>query len=261
MKCRELAQELKAMSKTEINPETTCDRFKSPGEDEEISKVAVSMFATPEVIKNAKAWGANFLIVHEPTYYNHLDTGEKVLETAKLKEKLILDSKIAIFRYHDYAHGCSPDLIAEGQLKYLGLPGKFSAGKYFAVNCFELETEITALSLAREIEKNLGVKHVRIAGNPQAKGVKIGCLFGTPGHVTEALEENDFVITGEICEWETGEIARDYAQLGFNKALLVLGHIGSERAGMMLLAERIKENHPEIETRYFECGEVYSYTD
>ena len=40
-----------------------------------------------------------------------------------------------------------------------------------------------------------------------------------------------------------------------------MGHIGSERAGMMYLAEVISEKHPELNVKYIECGEVYSYAD
>ena len=258
MKCIELFNELKSMAVIPVDETKTCDTFKSGDPESEIIKVATSMFATPDVIRNAAEWGANLLIVHEPTYYNHMDN--KVdFPTAKEKEKLIAEKGLTIFRFHDYAHSFEPDLICEGELTYLDLPGQFKKGKFLATNNYILDDEISALELAQTIEKNLGLKNVRIAGNPNAVGRKISCSFGTPGHLEESLMENDFVLTGEICEWGLGEMARDYAQLGYNKAIIVMGHIGSERGGMMLLAERINELHPEIETKYFECGEVYSY--
>jgi hypothetical protein len=40
-----------------------------------------------------------------------------------------------------------------------------------------------------------------------------------------------------------------------------MGHIGSERDGMRLLAKRLSEAHKDFETKYIECGEVYTYTD
>ena len=108
--------------------------------------------------------------------------------------------------------------------------------------------------------KSLTEQQESIAGCTD-KGNRISCCFGASGHVAEELTGNDFVLTGEICEWETAEIARDYAQLGYNKVILVMGHIGSERAGVMYLAEMIKEKHSELTVKYIECGEVYSYTD
>ena len=68
------------------------------------------------------------------------------------------------------------------------------------------------------------------------------------------------VLTGETCEWMVAEYARDAAALGFNKSLIVMGHIGSEIDGMRLLADRIKKSYPIFETKYIECEEVYTYT-
>lgn len=152
-------------------------------------------------------------------------------------------------------------LIYDGEIKYSGLKGKKLLKGIFAVTDLLLDEPMTAKELAAKLEKNLNIKHIKIAGCPDKKGSRIGCCFGTPGHIAEQLENNDFVLTGEICEWELGEMARDYAQLGYNKAILVMGHIGSERAGMMLLCDILKEKHPELNPLYIECGEVYSYTD
>ena len=69
----------------------------------------------------------------------------------------------------------------------------------------------------------------------------------------------EIVLTGEACEWKLGEYARDAAALGFNKTLIVMGHIGSERDGMRLLTHRLQERHADLDIRYFECGEVYQY--
>ena len=180
---------------------------------------------------------------------------------AKEKTKLLEENNLTVFRFHDYAHSMSPDLIYEGEIVFSKLKGKCVKGKYFAVNNFFLDEEMTALELAKLLEENLGIKHIKIAGCRDKKGKNISCCFGTPGHVAEELEENDIVLTGEICEWQLGEIARDYAQLEYNKAILVMGHIGSERAGMMLLTEKLEKMIPEIPVKYFECGEIYTYTD
>ena len=57
------------------------------------------------------------------------------------------------------------------------------------------------------------------------------------------------------------EHARDAAQMGYHKAILVLGHIGSERDGMKYAAQILKQRQPQLDVRYFECGEVYTYSD
>ena len=117
---------------------------------------------------------------------------------------------------------------------------------------------MTASELADALEKNYGINHIRVIGATDKKGRYISCCFGTPGHVIDELSETDFVLTGEVCEWREGEAARDMAEMGYNKALLVMGHIGSEREGMKLLAKRLDEKFADFETTYIECGEVYS---
>ena len=81
-----------------------------------------------------------------------------------------------------------------------------------------------------------------------------------PGGVFEELRdpEIEVVLTGECCEWMLGEYARDAGQLGMKKTLMIIGHIPSEKEGMRLLADLMKEKLPQIETKYFECGEVCS---
>ena len=40
-----------------------------------------------------------------------------------------------------------------------------------------------------------------------------------------------------------------------------MGHVGSERAGMVHTADLLSEMLPEVEVKYFEGGEVFTYTD
>ncbi len=243
-------------------PSKTCDTLKAGDPNKEIKKVAITMFATVDTVKKAKEWGADMLIVHEPTYYDHYEEIQELPVVAQ-KRKLIENSGITIYRYHDYMHGRSVDQIPEGELYYLGLKGKVEKTPYSASYMFTSDTPITALELANKMEKELGIKRVRIAGSRDKKSTKIALCFGTPGGVFELLcDENvEMVLTGEACEWKLAEYARDADALGMNKTLIVMGHIGSERDGMRLLAKRISEKYTELEACYIECGEVYTYTD
>ena len=127
----------------------------------------------------------------------------------------------------------------------------------------ELGRAMTPRQLAAHIERETGIAHIRVCGAADVPCTRVTGMFGTPGGVFEELksEKSEIVMTGEACEWMLGEYARDAAQLGHKKALLILGHIGSERDGMRYLADELKRAHPEIPCAYFECGEVYTYTD
>ena len=87
----------------------------------------------------------------------------------------------------------------------------------------------------------------------------ISLCLGTPRGVFEELQdpEVDVVLVGESCEWALGEYARDAAALGFRKALMIIGHNPSEKGGMILLSEMLSREIPSLETKYFDCGEVY----
>lgn len=272
MKIRDFIQEV--FDWTDNDPshyENTCDTLKAGDPEAELgSRVAVTMFATPDVIRDAAAWGAKLIIVHEPTFYDHLDSKEHfesqtgfVREILEKKKKLIEDCGVTIYRYHDHPHCRVPDMISEGETKYAGLKGTWSKGKYYAVNRLDLDEPMSVKQVAATLEKNLNIARVRICGCAADDFMvkKIGLCFGTPGHLQQELEECDIVLTGEICEWSQGEFARDCTGLGIPKAILVMGHTCSEREGMRLLAELIPQHWQGIETMYFESGDSYAYAD
>jgi putative NIF3 family GTP cyclohydrolase 1 type 2 len=209
-----------------------------------------------------KEWGADLLIVHEPTYYSHMDRiSNDPVSQAKLA--LVEESGLVIYRYHDHMHFRDIDLITEGELHHLGLEGTVQKTPYKASYILKLQVPVTARELARRMEKELHIAHVRMVGSLDASVTRIAACFGTPQGVFELMKHEDIelVLTGEACEWQLGEYARDAAALGLHKAMIVMGHIGSERDGMRLLAERLQERYDSFETKYFECGEVYEYLD
>ena len=242
-------------------PEVTCDTVKAGDPEKEIQKVAVTMFPTIKTIREANAWGADMLIVHEPTYYDHMEMGKET-EVSRIKREMIDESGMVIFRFHDRMHAAAPDGIAEGQLHYLGITGKIERTPYFASYIMTLDKELTALELGLLIEKRLGIKKVRIAGERNKPIKTLALCFGSPGGVFELISDPkiDSMLIGEVCEWKVCEYTRDACELGINKSLIAMGHVGSERYGMRLLCGKLANKHPDIEFKYFENEEAYSYT-
>ena len=101
MKISDLFNEMIAYFGKLEEGELTCDTYKAGNPDNEITGVGISMFATPEVIKECVNQNINFLIVHEPIFYNHWDD-HIPNKLAEEKKKFIEDSGITIARYHDY---------------------------------------------------------------------------------------------------------------------------------------------------------------
>lgn len=229
-----------------------------------MTRLAVAMFGSADVFRAAMDWGAQMLLVHEPIYYTHSDrvAPDDPDPVIARKRALVRESGMTVVRFHDHAHHHTPDVICEGELEAMALPGRFEKGPYYAVNRYTLDVPMTAGALAAHLEKALEIGHIRVIGNADTPFTKLSCCFGTPGHLRDEMKNGrEVILAGEIAEWSDGEYFRDAAVLGMPVAVLVMGHIGSERDGMKLTAKRLAARFPSLSVRYFECGEVYGYPD
>ncbi len=256
MKIAELIGDLKRWNAISVDESDTCDTVKSGNVEKEVHKVAIAMFGTIDVLRQVNDWGADFLIVHEPLYYDHMDHIHDYI-VIKDKQQIIEESGLTIFRFHDYPHKMAPDMICAGEIKWAELEGEIGKRVRRGISEFTLKEPLTAGELADKLEENLHIEHIRVAGCIDKKGSKIACCFGSPGELYDLYEDYDYVIAGEISEWRDAEMARDAAALGYNKAILVLGHETSERAGMMYMKELCRKEYPDLEFEYFESGSVF----
>jgi len=221
----------------------TVDTFKAGNPETRVTGIAVTMMATLDVLQRAAAKGQNLIITHEPTFYNHLDRPEGMEENdAVWKEKRAFIEKngLVVWRFHDHWHMRKPDGILAGMVKALGWE-KFQSAEnphLFIV------PEITLEKLAADVARQLNTPVLRVVGNPETKVTKLALSPGSAGfeRETQALEmENvEVLLVGETREWETVEYAADAATEGRRKALIVIGHVPSEQAGMEECASWLK---------------------
>jgi putative NIF3 family GTP cyclohydrolase 1 type 2 len=213
----------------------TVDTFKAGNPDTPVTGIAVTMMATMDVLERAAANHENFVITHEPTFYNHLDVPEEMPQSDPVwaeKRAFIEKHNMVVWRFHDHWHERKPDGILVGMVHVLGWE-KYQRKDFpygFAL------PETTLAKLAQETATKLGSSVLRVVGNPDMKVTKIALSPGAAGFVTEthALERDDVevLMLGETREWETVEYAADAVTEGKRKALIVIGHIPSEQAGM-----------------------------
>lgn len=261
MKACELMNELFALAPNG-NYENTCDTCKAGDPQREVRRVAVTMFPTVDVIRQAAWWGADLLIVHEPLYFNHMDVhSDEQVETEK--RRLLEETGMTVYRYHDHPHNASSDMIAAGFWEKLALPGKTIWNRRFDLAEVELDAPVTPLLLAKRIEEKLGLRHVRVSGAVNASCTRVMSVLGAPGNCLDLLREPgcQILIGGEVSEWAMGEYVRDAAALGHKKALITLGHAGSEGAGMEYVRNLIAARYSDLPCRYLDCGEVFHYTE
>jgi putative NIF3 family GTP cyclohydrolase 1 type 2 len=239
---RELVAEIQKQVGVDWQKETV-DTFKAGNPDTPVTGVAVTMMATMDVLQRASAKGLNFIITHEPTFYAHLDAPEGIAESDPVwaeKRTFIQKHGLVVWRFHDHWHMRTPDGIEAGMIHALGWE-KFQSptNQYLFVL-----PETTLADLARQVARKLNSAVVRVVGDRNLKVTKIGFSPGAAGsqREIEALEQDNVqvLLVGETREWETVEYADDAVSQGRKKALIVIGHIPSEQAGMEECARWLK---------------------
>ena len=99
-------------------------------------------------------------------------------------------------------------------------------------------------NFAERLKIDMDLKNIRLIGNPEMQFEKLAFMAGAPGgqgHIQMlANEEVEVLIAGEAPEWETYLYANDAVSLEKNKAVIFLGHIKSEEAGMEYCAEWLR---------------------
>jgi len=213
----------------------TVDTFKAGNPDTRVTGIAVTMMATMDVLRRAAAKGEKLVTTNEPTFYNHLDRPQGMEENdAVWKEKRAFIDKngLVVWRFHDHWHLRKPDGILAGMVHALGWE------KYQSAENPHLFTvpETTLEKLAADVAKRLDTPVMRAVGNPEMKVTKLALSPGSAGfeRETQALEMDnvEVLLVGETREWETVEYAADAVSEGKRKALIVIGHVPSEQAGM-----------------------------
>jgi len=217
----------------------TVDTFKAGNPESKVKGIAVCMFADMQTLQKAVNMNCNFIITHEPVFYNHLDeTAGYTSDPVFLEKKTFIEKhKLVIFRFHDHIHRTSPDGIYEGMLNKLNW-------KDYVVNERQTHFEFPETNLAdfaKDLKEKLGLKSIRVIGNPTMKFTKVGLAVGAPGgqtHIKMLSQPNvELMVAGAAPEWETYLYANDAVSQGKNKAVIFLGHIKSEEAGMEYCAE------------------------
>ena len=237
----------------------TVDRIIAGSPDTPVKGVATTMMATLDVMKRAVAAGANMIVTHEPTFYSHPDTIDQIKDDEIYKFKLdyIEKNNIVSFHFHDHWHGHRPDGIATGMSRELGWEKYADAQnpRLFALPA------TTLAHLSQEIESKLKIRTMRVVGDPDLKVTHAIASWGNvsqfPGVPLLARPDIDVLIVGETHEWELVEYAQDTISSGKKKALIVLGHVVSEQAGMKYCAEWMKTFITEAPVQFIAAAEPF----
>ncbi len=239
----------------------TVDTFKAGDPDTPVTGIATTMMATYDVLRRAAAAGDNLIITHEPTFYGHLDeTADLARENDAVlaaKRAFIAEHHLVIWRFHDHWHARIPDGIMTGMIRALGWEKFLKPG---SANLFVIP-ETTLENLAASIKDRLGIRTLRVVGDPALRVTRLALNPGYPGFPAERhmLQRADVevLVMGEGLEWETIEYGADAAAEGRRKALIILGHIPSEQAGMEDCARWLKGFVTEVPVEFIATAEPF----
>jgi putative NIF3 family GTP cyclohydrolase 1 type 2 len=270
MKVRDVVEYL--IQKSGVPPlKETCDTLKTGSMENEVHGIAVTFMATVEVIQKAIAAGVDLIITHEPIFYEHTDHPKWIEKSSLYMEKLELINShgISIWRYHDYMHYSKPDMIFEGLLEKLDWKDKIIDVNVDNMIFPPMIAELGGIPLKElisHVKKALNMQNIRIVGNPDTICNRVGITVGAGSldfncDLGQVIEEHNLnvLICGDIVEWGILPYVRDAAQLGFNRAMLIVGHNLTEEAGMQLLTSTLHELTCDIPIMGIESGEPYIY--
>ncbi len=238
----------------------TVDTFKAGDPNTPVTGVAVTMMATLDVLQRAAAANQNLIITHEPTFFEHLDRTEG-LDCERdpvyaAKRDFIKAHGLVVWRFHDYWHRRRPDGILTGMVKALGWQPYQSAD---APMRFALPPT-TLNALAGDIRRRLHAAAMRVVGPPDMQVTRIGFIPGAaPYDMHRRMLQSDaqVLVIGEAREWETVEYVADAVSARQDKALIIIGHIPSEQAGMDECAEWLRGFVPEVPVAFVPAADPF----
>ncbi|MDE6204098.1 MAG: Nif3-like dinuclear metal center hexameric protein [Lachnospiraceae bacterium] len=249
--------------------EKTCDVITVGSPDNIVTGIVTTFMPTFHVIQETVRLGANFIISHEPTWFTGRDTTDWCQQDSVYlaKRRYLDEHNITIWRFHDHMHiGSDTDYIYDGLLKELGWH-KYLQPDEKEPWIYELP-ETTVGELAKFFKNKLEMETIQIIGSPEMHVKRVGILvgggslgLGTEEMPMKVMERNrlDLLIVGDITEWTVCAYINDAYQMGFNRAMLTLGHERSEEAGMKHLAPWLAEHIPAIPVTFVDAKEPFRY--
>ena len=209
MKISEIIAKVEAYHGPLAEGRRTCDIVQYGDPDKECTGVVTTCCPTAEVIKKAAEMGYNFVLGHEPLFYDGWDETDwqQDNQTYLAKKKLLDETGIVVYRDHDHMHGHKPDGIFTGLSKKLGWEQYLVTDGYMPGCVYELPPT-TVGAVAEHLAKTLGIDGMRIVGDPDMEVTRAGVVFHFLGSDLDRMslnfiEKNDLqvIIPGETVDW------------------------------------------------------------
>jgi putative NIF3 family GTP cyclohydrolase 1 type 2 len=240
-------------------PAGTVDTLKAGDPNTVVTGIVTTFMDTYPVLEQAVANGKNLIVTHEPTFYNHLDNLSQFASDPVQQQKLayIREHHLVVWRFHDTWHMRKPDGILAGMVEQFGW-------KQYQSNSDPVLFTMpptTVGQIAANLQARTKARAIRIVGDPAMRVTQIAFLPGAAGsdEQIKLLEQDNvqLLVAGESREWETVPYVVDAAAQGRHKALILLGHVISEEAGMDECARWLRTLFPGMPVAFLPAGEPF----
>lgn len=239
----------------------TVDTIKSGDPNVPVKGIVTTMFATDAIIQKTIGLGANFIIAHEPTFYNHTDETDWLGTDPVLqfKKELLEKHGIVVWRFHDGIHAHKPDGIRMGVLQALGWDGYYDPSSPPLIS---LPSPLPLSRLIDLLKKRLAIGQLKYIGDLTQPCTRVVLSPGAAGGRKQIGSiqqyQPDVFVCGELNEWETSEYIRDARYQGKKIALIVLGHSVSEEPGMQWLVPVLQKKIPGVPVTHLPSGDAFT---
>ena len=254
--------------------ENTVDVVKCGNAEAECTGIVVTCFASIGVIKKAIELGANFIIVHEPLFWNHEDKTEHLEDSDvfRVKKQLLDEHGIVVWRDHDRMHGEGwgidrkyVDGMFDGIMRELGWEQALVESELKPLIFNIPETDATGLG--KQLQENIGLKGIRIIGDRHAKVSKVFICEHIGGNDKQANEKMlraekegfDALIPLEIVDWNLCAYIRDCCMAGKPKIVYNIGHFNFEELGMRYMAKHLPSLVDGVTVHYIQSGDAFDF--
>lgn len=253
--------------------ENSVDRIIIGDPNAQVTKIGTCWMPYWKTLKEAVDAGVNTMVVHEPTFYKHLDlkhidedfnnypeVGRKsYLEQIEKKKKWIEENKLAIIRCHDVL-----DVLPKFGIPYafgmaLGFTNEDIIRSKPYYNVYRIEPA-TARDVARNISSKLsklGQSGVAFYGDEnrivKSIGLGTGCICD-PISFMELEADFSIAIDDSVNTWTQTYFAEDTGN-----PLIIVNHGTSEENGVRMLNAHLKKAFSSKEVIHFEQGCGYCW--
>lgn len=244
----------------ELDRAKTVDRVIVGDPFAEVVGVGVCWMPYTAAIREARALGANVVVTHEPTFYDHHEWREspghpRLREAARAKREAIEALGMAVIRCHDVWDAIGGIGVPFEWGRFLGLSELVASRRYLNVYAVEARSALAWAEALAAKTAAAGQRTVESYGDPDRLVRTIG--VGT-GCYSDALELYDLgadlaVTVDDIARaWIIGEFCHDEGH-----PLVVVNHGVSEDCAMDSLARTVRDILPGVPVHLVRQGASY----